>query len=35
VTLRLAVLEDRLSVCRLPADDPLPSWADLAGCAIV
>jgi len=31
VTLRLAVLEDRLSVYRLPADEALPGWADLAG----
>jgi len=25
--LRLSVLDDRLAICRLPADEPVPAWA--------
>jgi hypothetical protein len=28
---RLTVLETRLTVCRLPADGPIPPWVDDAG----
>ena len=29
--MRLTVLETRLTVCRLPADSPIPAWLDDAG----